>query len=72
MGRELKRDFSKITQVDKSDNFVATKSKVKSRHRGSGTGSSSEARTQVPGKMGLGSLERSWVYGGDPFLKPGD
>jgi len=71
MGRELKRDFSKITQVDKSDNFVATKSKVKSRHRGSGTGSSSEARTQVPGKMGLGSLERSWGFGGGSIPEAG-
>lgn len=62
---EERRDFSKITQVDKSDNFVATKSKVKSRHRGtessaSGTGSITAhssrltARAQVPGP-GLGS-----------------
>lgn len=29
---DLERVFSKITQVDKSDNFVATKSEVKSRH----------------------------------------
>jgi len=29
---DLERVFSIITQVDKSDNFVATKSEVKSRH----------------------------------------